>query len=89
MVTSRKRVQRVIDVNGVSLVAIGAAPSGVGGTDADTAQRQQAVLNGISQQARGQLIDILIDTVGRSGRVAQDMTPASAPSTTRPWPCRA
>lgn len=61
----------------------------VGGVDADTARRLQAVLNGISPQTRSQLIDVLIDTVGRSGQVAQDTTPASTPTTTRPWPRRA
>jgi DNA-binding MarR family transcriptional regulator len=58
----------------------------VGGTDADTARRLQAVLNSISLQTRRQLIDILIDTVRRSGREAHDAIPASAPTTTRPRP---
>jgi DNA-binding MarR family transcriptional regulator len=37
----------------------------VGDTDLDTARRLQAVLNGLSPQTRGHLIDILIDTIRR------------------------
>jgi DNA-binding MarR family transcriptional regulator len=39
----------------------------VGDTDLNTARRLQAVLNGISPQTRRHLIDILIDTIRRSG----------------------
>jgi DNA-binding MarR family transcriptional regulator len=37
-----------------------------GGTDPDTARRLQAVLNDMSPKTRGNLIDILIDTIRRS-----------------------
>ncbi len=38
----------------------------VGDTDLDTANRLQAVLNGISSQTRRHLIDILVDSLRRS-----------------------
>ncbi|PZS22939.1 MAG: hypothetical protein DLM60_03465 [Pseudonocardiales bacterium] len=53
----------------VQLTITATAEPIVGGTDTDTARRLQAVLNGISSQTRSQLINILIDTVRRAGRV--------------------
>jgi hypothetical protein len=40
----------------------------IGDTDLDTARRLQAVLTGISPQTQHHLIDILIDTIRRSGK---------------------
>lgn len=37
-----------------------------GDTDLDTANRLQPVLNGISSQTRRHLVDILVDSIGRS-----------------------
>lgn len=50
----------------VQLTLTAAAGPIVGDTDLDTARRLQAVLNGMSPQTRGHLIDILIDTIRRS-----------------------
>ncbi|MCA1695638.1 MAG: MarR family transcriptional regulator [Actinobacteria bacterium] len=50
----------------VELTITAAAKPIVGDTDAETAQRLKAVLHGMSSQTRRPLIDILIDTVGRS-----------------------
>ena len=51
----------------IQLTLTAAAEPIVGDTDLSTAKRLQAVLNGISSQTRRHLIDILIDTIRRSG----------------------
>jgi anti-sigma regulatory factor (Ser/Thr protein kinase) len=56
----------------------------IGDTDPSTARRLQAVLTGMSLQARRHLIDILIDTVRRSAE--QPSTPAAAKHLSQPSP---
>jgi DNA-binding MarR family transcriptional regulator len=54
---NRRRVQLTLTADAEPIV---------GDIDLDTAKRLQAVLNGMSPQTRGHLIDILIDTIRRS-----------------------
>jgi MarR family transcriptional regulator, organic hydroperoxide resistance regulator len=55
----------------IQLTVTAAAQHIVGDTDPDTARRLHAVLNGINPQTRRQVIDVLIDTVGRSANQPQ------------------
>jgi DNA-binding MarR family transcriptional regulator len=55
----RRRVQLTLTANAEPII---------GDTDLDTARRLQAVLTGISPQTQHHLIDILIDTIRRSGK---------------------
>jgi hypothetical protein len=56
----------------------------IGDTDPSTARRLQAVLTGMSLQARRHLIDILIDTVCRSAQ--QPSIPAAVKHLSQPSP---
>jgi DNA-binding MarR family transcriptional regulator len=56
----------------------------IGDTDPDTARRLQAVLTGMSLQARRHVIDMLIDTVRRSAE--QPSTPTAAKHLSQPSP---
>jgi DNA-binding MarR family transcriptional regulator len=55
----------------IQLTVTAAAQHIVGDTDPDTARRLHAVLKAINPQTRRQVIDVLIDTVGRSANQPQ------------------